>query len=107
MPFKVHMYPMHSNVSLRYPPGTSMYFYCVWLLSDPCEVVGGPKGPRIVHLYPKEGHWPRTYSNTRRSSESGRSESGSEGVGDQPEGLKANRKIKRSARGSKRPAGRS
>ena len=48
---------------------------------------GPPKGPRIVHLYPKEGHWPRTYSITR-SSESGRSKSGSEGVGDQPEGLK-------------------
>ena len=85
VPFKVPMYPMHSNVSLRYPPDTSMYFYFVWLLSDPCEVVGAPKGPKIVHLYPKEGHWPRTY---RRSSESGRSESGSEGVGDQPEGLK-------------------
>ena len=64
-----------------------MYFYFVWLLSDPCEVLGAPKGPKIVHLYPKEGHW-LTYSITRRSSESGRSESGSEGVGDQPEGLK-------------------
>ena len=82
------MYPMHSNVSLRYPLGTSIYFYCVWLLSDHCEVVGASKGPRIVPFYPKEGHSPKTYSITRRSSESWRSESRSEGVGDQPEGLK-------------------
>ena len=93
VPIKVPMYPMHLNVSPRYPPGTSMYFYCVWLLSDPCEVVGAPKGPRIVNLYPKEGHWPRTYSITR-SSESGRSKSGSEGVGDQPEGLKGQQEDK-------------
>ena len=83
------MYLMHSNVSLKYPSGTSTYLNCVLLLSDPCEANcgGASKEPKIVHFYPKKGHRPRTGITIRRS-ESGRSESGSEGVGDQLEGLK-------------------
>jgi len=75
------MYLMHSNVSLKYPSGTSTYLNCVLLLSDPCEANCG--GLSIL----RRVHWPRTGITIRRS-ESGRSESGSEGVGDQLEGLK-------------------
>ena len=49
--------------------------------------MGASKEPRIANFYPIKGHQPRT-GISRRRSESGRSESGSEGVEDQPESLK-------------------
>ena len=75
-----------------FPWGTHQVLAYIFTVFGSFQIIvrlwGPQKGPELWLFYPKEGHSPKTCSITRMSSESWRSESRSEGVGDQPEGLK-------------------